>query len=287
MKNLALAALILSTLVAKLSYGCAGLIGAFHEGAFTPVTISRTSPAYLADHRVVGKVVVSAASFLDAALSAARLARSSKSVQVSSVTVRRPLILETGDAKQVITSVKGDRIRISTGETDCHLTASIDEAVGQPLPVIPAPQSRLYKSSGLYTALAGGGLDYGPLFKTLTNFSVNTEARTVVGDLQLSAEWGEHTVHPTLIDGAFHALASIQFMLNSGDLGEGLYVPVFFGTVRYTPGQIETNRYFVYGKIVSADKGAITYHLYIEDMYGFRVLEIESGRMQAITRGSL
>ena len=191
---------------------------------------ARTHP-WLADHVVMGEVLLPGTAFLELALQAALLAGCAA---VGELAVQAPLILGDGEAVQLQVAVgagdeSGDRplavyARVECLEPEaewvCHASGMLlaEETEGLRSPGSPTrPMSGAWPPEGavpvqvehLYEQLAGAGLEYGPCFQGLEAAWIRGE--DLFAEVRLSAEQRESAslfaVHPALMDAALHALA--------------------------------------------------------------------------------
>jgi acyl transferase domain-containing protein/acyl carrier protein len=182
--------------------------------------LSLAAQPWLADHRVLGTVLLPGTAVVELAQQAA--ARAGTGLQVDDLTLQAPLIVsETADIRlQVRVEPDADGRR----EFTVHSRTEGDEswtrhAIGVlgPATAVPAPMIGSWPPAGatpvevddLYPGLAGIGLDYGPAFQGVraawrSGDSVYAEVE-LPDDLHEPA--GRYAIHPALLDAALHTMA--------------------------------------------------------------------------------
>jgi acyl transferase domain-containing protein/D-arabinose 1-dehydrogenase-like Zn-dependent alcohol dehydrogenase len=216
----------------------AALVLADEKGWLFTGRLSLQTHSWLADHLVLGRILLPGTAFLELALYAcAQLAGGI----VRELTLQSPLVLAEQGAVQVQVQVgqaddegvrslsvhsrvepaSGD---VPAGEAEwvCHAVgslalserdgqatrpgpASLEDGVWPPLTAEPVPVE------DLYDRLAESGLDYGPVFQGLTRAwrcegEVFAEVALPDGELERAGSFG---VHPALLDAALHAMALV------------------------------------------------------------------------------
>jgi pimaricinolide synthase PimS1 len=199
------------------------------DGWLLTARLSARAHPWLADHVVMGEVLLPGTAFLELALQAASLAGCAA---VGELAVQAPLILGEGEAVQLQVAVgagdeSGDRpvavyARAEYLEPEaewvCHASGVLlaEEPEGHRSPGSPTlsgawpPEGAVpVEVEHLYEQLAGAGLEYGPCFQGLE--AAWTRGEDLFAEVRLSAEQRESAslfaVHPALMDAALHALA--------------------------------------------------------------------------------
>ncbi|WUX65976.1 SDR family NAD(P)-dependent oxidoreductase [Streptomyces sp. NBC_01429] len=213
----------------------AGLTSAGHPllGAVAPLPdsggflltgrLSLRTHAWLADHAVLGRVVLPGTAFVEMALRAGDAAGCDR---LEELTLETPLVLPEDGAVQVHLVVSGPR---ETGHREFGVYARRDDApddswtrcargtltaespavISPELSVWPPAGAQAVGTAGLYEGLAATGLAYGPAFRGLraawrrgdelfAEVALPEETRT---------EAGRFGVHPALLDAALHVWA--------------------------------------------------------------------------------
>ncbi|MEW2417710.1 SDR family NAD(P)-dependent oxidoreductase [Streptomyces sp. NPDC046866] len=195
--------------------------------------LSLARQPWLADHAVAGTVVLPGAALVDLAV---RAGDGAGCGLLEELTLHAPLVIPEGD---------GVRLRVRLGEpgpapdggrsVTVHSRAEGAAADGAPWTLHaegvlaaarPAPAAGAdaagasadadavwppagavpLDTSALYTELAAGGLEYGPVFQGLTAAWRSGDAVLAEVALPADTDTAGHTVHPALLDAALHAL---------------------------------------------------------------------------------
>ncbi len=269
--------------VASPLFAC-GLIGEYSNLGFAPTDISSVHPIYLQHHLVRDKTIVSAASFLDGAFTAGTKYFQSKTIHLSNVKLGTPLILGPGKDIEVNTKIEGGKIRISTDKA--HFAASIDTEA-RPAHHLPLATAHTQVSiQELYAFMRESNLNYGRYFRTLKEVLVQDDQAIGLLEMNRSLPTEGHSLHPTIIDGAFHAMAAIGYQrvgFSGGD--KRTLVPVFFDHVTYWGGDIDYSGLFTveaHLKQLSPEDKKVKYDLIIFNAKGKRVFQIENGLLMQV-----
>ncbi|MFI6697453.1 type I polyketide synthase [Streptomyces sp. NPDC050509] len=213
----------------------AGLASAGHPllGAVAPLPdsggflltgrLSLRTHAWLADHAVLGRVVLPGTAFVEMALRAGDAAGCDR---LAELTLETPLVLPEDGAVQVHLVVSGPR---ETGHrefgvyarhdgapddswTRCArgmLTAESPAVTSPELSVWPPAGAQAVGTAGLYEGLAATGLAYGPAFRGLR--AAWRRGDELFAEVALAEEArieaGRFGVHPALLDAALHVWA--------------------------------------------------------------------------------
>lgn len=195
------------------------------KGTLYEQRLARTSPSWLADHRVAGACVMPAAGFVEMALAAAAQADPAREAwQVEDVVFEQPLAL-ADEPRQVQFAPDGARtggFRIFSraedgpGEWSCHAGGRIVAAVAlvEPAADLPALLVRCPQAvapDALYAEWATRGLAFGPAFRGLAELHLGrVEA---LARLHRPAALGEPSadlpLHPALLDAGLQALNTL------------------------------------------------------------------------------
>ncbi|MER6694165.1 type I polyketide synthase [Streptomyces minutiscleroticus] len=180
--------------------------------------ISTATHPVLAEHAVLGTVLVPGAALVDLALHAGHL--TGRPV-LEELTLQAPLALPADTAVRLQVAVRPDgTVEIHSRPEDApadedwtrHATGTLaEQAAGTP----PAPASGAWPPpgatpldvAGLYPRLHAEGYDYGPVFRGVR--AAWRHGDTVLADLELPAstkqDAARHALHPALLDAALHA----------------------------------------------------------------------------------
>ncbi|HKN53993.1 MAG TPA: polyketide synthase dehydratase domain-containing protein, partial [Amycolatopsis sp.] len=166
---------------------------------------------WLADHTVLGSVLLPGTAFADLCLHAARC---TGYAGVEELLIEAPLVLPAEGVQLQVTAEGSDVAIHSRPAPDepwtRHATATLTSDVPAPAEITAWPPADAVPVpvDGVYDKLAALGLDYGPAFRGL-------RAAWRAGDdhyaeIELPAELaaGGHRVHPALLDASLHVLAT-------------------------------------------------------------------------------
>ncbi|MGV9929737.1 SDR family NAD(P)-dependent oxidoreductase [Streptomyces olivaceoviridis] len=179
--------------------------------------ISTTTHPVLAEHAVLGTVLVPGAALVDLALHAGRL--TGRPV-VEELTLQAPLVLDADTAVhlQVATGPDGTveiHSRPENAPADAgwtrHATGTLTGSATAPPPppapgAWPPPGATPLDVTGLYPRLHAEGYDYGPVFRGVKAAWRHGDALLAELELPDSArqDAARHTLHPALLDSALH-----------------------------------------------------------------------------------
>ncbi|WIX91748.1 type I polyketide synthase [Amycolatopsis sp. DG1A-15b] len=176
--------------------------------------ISGHSLPWIADHRVLGSVLLPGTAFLDLALHAAHRAGCAT---IDELLLEAPLTL-AGAAVQLQVAITAEAggtrtVTVHSRQNEDepwtrHATATVSrEPAAAPASVQawPPPGVRQLPLDSLYDELSALGLDYGPAFRGLR--AAWRDGDRYYADVELPRETRGHTVHPALLDAALHVLA--------------------------------------------------------------------------------
>ncbi|MEU7696532.1 type I polyketide synthase, partial [Microbispora hainanensis] len=217
---------------------------------------------WLADHRVLGTVLLPGAAFAELAAHAGRL---TGGLEVRELTVEAPLVLDAGRTAQVQVLVgtldadgrRGIGVHARTGDDEpwtrhasgvlgeadgTHATlvragkAVVTPAGGELLPW-PPPGAEAVDVSDVYDHLYRLGYDYGPAFQGLA--AAWRDGGTVYAELSVPGDAGspaganDFAPHPALLDAALHPVVAGLAGLAVPDAGAPL-LPFAFEGLRFT-----------------------------------------------------
>ncbi|MFC8452064.1 SDR family NAD(P)-dependent oxidoreductase, partial [Kitasatospora sp. NPDC057223] len=180
--------------------------------------ISLSTQPWLADHEILGRVLLPGTAFLELALTAAERVGVDR---VAELTVEAPLVLTTGAAVQIQVAVapadrdgrRGLTVHSRTepdGDWTRHAAGLLEPATdGEPLPVTdwPPTGADAVPTEDLYTRLAELGYTYGPAFRAVRAAWQQSGAAYAELALGTGAEAADgFAVHPALLDAALHPL---------------------------------------------------------------------------------
>ncbi|MGG7568040.1 SDR family NAD(P)-dependent oxidoreductase [Rhodovulum sp. DZ06] len=214
------------------------------DGADWHAAVSAAQPAWLADHKVAGGVVMPAAGLADMALSAGLEAlgeAAEEGVELLDFDILRPLALDAAPTA-LRTRHCGARgvVEIAARPVGAEAAPALHaQARLRPLrAAAPGPAAATgagMDPDAVYAAAAAMGLDYGPAFRraeAFTRIEGGVEIR-FSGDPALAP--GRHALHPCWLDAALHGLLPL---LAGADPRPGrAWLPVRIAALRlFRPG---------------------------------------------------
>ncbi|WP_282615678.1 type I polyketide synthase [Streptomyces sp. AgN23] len=190
------------------------------EGLLLTGRLSLRTHAWLADHAVLGRVVLPGTAFVELALRAGDAAGCDR---LEELTLETPLVLPEDAAVQVQLAVSGPRetghrtFSVYARRDDAPseswtryargtLTAAGPTAASADLSVWPPTGAQAVETAGLYERLAATGLAYGPAFRGLrAAWRRGDELFAEVAlPEDMRTEASRFGVHPALLDAALH-----------------------------------------------------------------------------------
>ncbi|KJK54934.1 type I polyketide synthase, partial [Saccharothrix sp. ST-888] len=201
------------------------------DGTVLAERLSLPARPWLADHRVLGQVVVPGTALLEMALTLGGT--------VDELTLQTPLVLPAQGEVEVqlragpVDGAGRREFRIHGRERDgadpawrLYATGRVSETgpegPGFDLTEWPPPGATPVDLTGWYDRLAELGLEYGPQFRNLRR--VWQHGGDLLAEMALPGEAGSFTVHPALLDAALHPLVL--------EAGPGPLVPFSWAGVR-------------------------------------------------------
>ncbi|WP_225828601.1 type I polyketide synthase [Streptomyces naphthomycinicus] len=182
--------------------------------------ISTATHPVLAEHAVLGTVLVPGAALVDLALHAGRL---TGRPAVEELTLQTPLVLPADTAVRLQVAAGSDgTVEIHSRAENApedegwtrHATGTLTGAAAAP-PAVPGawppPAATPLDVTGLYPRLHADGYDYGPVFRGVR--AAWRHGDTLLAELELPATAGpdaaRYALHPALLDAALH-ITSLQ-----------------------------------------------------------------------------
>ncbi|WP_433360612.1 SDR family NAD(P)-dependent oxidoreductase [Streptosporangium sp. CA-115845] len=221
------------------------------DGMLLTGRISPATQPWLADHVVLGTVLLPGTAFVELALQAvARVGCD----QIEELTLQAPLVLPEHGAVQVQVEVgpadeSGRRAlaihsRLEQSDDADHGwvrhaggfagVRTDPESTPADLATWPPPGAEPVEIEGYYELLAGRGYHYGPAFQGLR--AMWRAGDEIYVEVAADVDAGAYGLHPALLDAALHALAS-------GDLPEGrVLLPFSWADVSLRASGAETLR---------------------------------------------
>ncbi|MET8698088.1 type I polyketide synthase [Kitasatospora sp. NPDC004723] len=192
------------------------------EGVLLTGRLSLPTHPWLADHAVLGTVLLPGTALVDLAL---RAADEVGCDLLEELTIQAPLALpdQAGVQLQVVVAPAdgAGRRTLTIYSRAAHGDASDQPWTGHATGVLgaggpgaefelsawPPPGAGVLDTEALYERLAGSGLDYGPVFRGLRAAWQQGDAVLAEVALPEGTQTGGFGVHPALLDAALHAVA--------------------------------------------------------------------------------
>ncbi|MFE5393176.1 type I polyketide synthase [Streptomyces sp. NPDC056568] len=236
--------------------GAAGLSGTGHplltatltlaDGASTVFTgrlSARTQP-WLADHAVLGAVLLPGTAFVEMALHAGAHVQAPV---LEELALGAPLVLGEDHAVEVQLTVgaagETGRREVAVHARDAglqdapwvrHATGTLAPAVApaaRSLTTWPPPGAEPVELTGFYDAIADAGYSYGPAFRALTGAWHRDDA--LYAEVRLSDEVSDKgfLLHPALFDAALHGIGLLRRLRDGAEAGRTADLPFMWREV--------------------------------------------------------
>ncbi len=176
------------------------------------------SPEYLADHRVMGEIVLPASACLEMALAAFREASGGAPGAVADAVFEKPLLLaESGLTRvQLTIAVRGEESEFALYSRGAEWSRAAygklaSGGVGErvDLASIRARCAEAVEVDAHYEAMRAAGLDYGPAFRTMRELWRGGKEALARISLDGEAAGSRYLMHPAMLDAAFQAAAAM------------------------------------------------------------------------------
>jgi acyl transferase domain-containing protein/aryl carrier-like protein len=264
--------------------------------------LSAESPAFLADHRIYGEVVVPGAFHLSLALAAAAEVLQSSPCTLTEVSFPAALTLPAGEPRALQTAVTPAgpgqaRVEILSlreeegGEPEWTLHAAASLAAGAPVEAAPSlsleelrARHALSEAAPLYSMMDQGGVGLGPAFRWIERlWADGREALAEMRSLDAGTGVPGHPLPPGLIDSCFQLLGAT---LPLEDLEARAYIPVAVERFAFHPPA--AGRLWAHA-VLHAPAGRETFvaDLRLFDAAGRVVASIDGVRLKAAGRSAL
>ncbi len=204
--------------------------------------ISLSTHPWLADHAVLGTVILPGTAFLELAL---RAGEEAGAETVEELTLQAPLVIPKQGAAQIQVTVaesdeQGSRpisihsrleAEVGGGEWTLHAAGALGAEVPmapEPLAGWPPEAAEPVETEFAYDRLAERGFDYGPAFQGLR--AAWRDGEEIYAEValpeELREEAGRFAIHPALLDAALHGLT-----LDSAEGGGATQIPFAWSRV--------------------------------------------------------
>lgn len=248
--------------------------------------VAEDDPPWLPDHEVMDQIVVPGAALIEIAIAAA------EGKTIKDVAFEQPIRPTSRTAIQTILRKSDD------GATSIEIHSSPEESADWTrnlrgsLAERPAPTSEIVdrdailarcpievSATDFYRGMLSFGLNYGPRFQTVSN--LHHSDKEVLVHLKSESDQRGFTISPTLLDGAFHALA--VGLLSDSD--SSLYLPVGMDKVEWF--QPVENEVWCHAVWTEPTGDLRTADLNLFDDSGRTVGKIENLRIRRLDRAAL
>ncbi|MGA5894543.1 type I polyketide synthase [Streptomyces venetus] len=257
----------------------------------------RTHP-WLADHAVMGTVLLPGTAFVDLALHAARRAGCTL---VDELTLTAPLVLREDDEVRIQVSVgspddSGRRpltvhSRPARADGDHRWTRHAEGTLStaEPAPALSEGVRRPADAvetglDGVYDALAEREYAYGPLFRNLRRLSRHGDdlyAEVTLAE-EHRAEAALFALHPALLDAALHPL-----LPGVADVSSGPMVPFSWSGISVPPAGAGPGSLRVRLAVTRSDDTSVVVALHLADETGQPLATIDELRLRPLSPGDL
>ncbi|MFG2552103.1 type I polyketide synthase [Streptomyces sp. NPDC048581] len=257
----------------------------------------RTHP-WLADHAVMGTVLLPGTAFVDLALHAARRAGCTL---VDELTLTAPLVLREDSDVRIQVSVgapddSGRRpltvhSRPARADGDRRWTRHAEGTLstGEPAMALPEGVRRPADAveihlDGVYDALAEREYAYGPLFQNLARLSRHGDdlhAEVTLAE-EHRAEAARFALHPALLDAALHPL-----LPGVADVASGPMVPFAWSGISVPPAGTGPGALRVRLAVTQSDDTTVVVALHLADETGLPLATIDELRLRPLSPGDL
>ncbi|MFI0897248.1 SDR family NAD(P)-dependent oxidoreductase [Streptomyces sp. NPDC020983] len=178
-------------------------------GADTAVftgSLGTAAHPWLADHQVLGSVLLPGAAFVDLALHAAEAGQ-----ELAELTLEAPLVLPAGTTVDVQVIRSGSAVSVHSRQGDDpwtrHASGRFDTAGGAPDGPPPALAGEAVDGAALYASLAERGYHYGPAFRGLR--AARHDGLAARAEVEVADADPGFALHPALLDAALHAASLV------------------------------------------------------------------------------
>ncbi len=259
---------------------------------------------FLADHRVLGSVLMPGAAFMEMALAAGRQVRAEV---VQRFAIELPLALGPAETYALHTAVAPEAdgtwsVVISSARVQlestlqwrvharCALGASSAAAAAWSVHEARHEHGRsdAVDVAAYYDDLRIAGLEYGPTFRSLRTLAVAADAATGVVEvsedaLQPTVRW---ILHPAMLDGAFHLLGALLQRVRH-EHGDHVYLPIGVDEMRVAQIVPRCVRATAQLRDASADSGLLVADIWLADESGSAIGYISGLQLRVATPDAL
>jgi acyl transferase domain-containing protein/NADPH:quinone reductase-like Zn-dependent oxidoreductase/aryl carrier-like protein len=270
-----------------------------HPGAQFLAEISRDEPSFLAQHVVLGEVLLPGTAYLEMAVAAARArADATGAIVVSDFVVDAPLRLEADTNYSLHTEIGAEvdgaapftiRSKEPAGASwRVHARGTLRRRAGpgavDSVGAIRARCATNVDVAGYYQKLEAVGLAYGPMFRSVRSLVLGKGESAGVLEVT-DTDIAHYSLHPALVDAAFHLIGAV--LLGEAPKTERVYVPIGIDEVRVTGRASARLQAAARVRDAQSDPGVRTADVTLEDDEGRPVAELIGLRLREISPESL
>jgi len=270
-----------------------------HPGAQFLAEISRDEPAFLAQHVVLGEVLLPGTAYLEMAVAAARTrANAGGAIVVSDFVVDAPLRLDADTSYSLHTEIGAEadgaapftiRSKEPAGASwRVHARGTLRRRPGagtvDSVSAIRARCDTNVDVAGYYQKLEAVGLAYGPTFRAVRSLVVGKGESAGVLEVT-DTDSAHYSLHPALVDAAFHLIGAV--LLGEASKTERVYVPIGIDEVRVTGRGSARLQAAARVRDAQSDPGVRAADVTLEDDEGRPVAELIGLRLREISPESL
>ncbi|CAM3268132.1 type I polyketide synthase [Paracoccus nototheniae] len=191
------------------------------DGMLWVTDVTPTQPAWLADHKVGGQIVLAGAVLAELALGAAAALWPDQPLQLVHFDILAPAVVE-GEGLHLQTRIDPDtgavtlqmRPRLTRAGWTLLARGMVRRGAALPIPRLTGGGGRAGDVDTLYDLLGARGLDYGPAFRRMASLH-RLRGGAVRVALEPAMPPRPFLLDPTALDAAFHGLADIAQALLS------------------------------------------------------------------------
>lgn len=183
--------------------------------------IGSRSPAYLADHQVMGRTIFPGTGYVELVLALQDAVFGHTQMTIDALEIHEPLLLSDDSTTELSTLLTRDnrgiyQVEVRSRARDqyrTHFTCRLSDddtrvSVNDAPDVSHGPALMSVADYGLYTKLTALGLEYGPQFRRVVSLR-KEGARSIAGTLSTANIDAWEILNPGLFDGVLHTLGPL------------------------------------------------------------------------------
>jgi acyl transferase domain-containing protein/NADPH:quinone reductase-like Zn-dependent oxidoreductase len=276
------------------------------QGTIYESRISADAPAFVRQHRVLGRVALPAAAYLEMLMAGARDVLGTDLVRIEDVAISEAMLLEDDGAERIVqtvfepvrsgsTAVSISSIAVTAADTmpwGRHVTgrASIASPAPQTPDLLAGLQAQCptpVAAQALYDDFEARGMQFGADFHGVRQIWCGQAKTTrhAVGEIVLSpavADASCYGLHPLLLDGCLQLIAAVM----PADAGtNSLYLPVGIGS--YTLFRPADGRCWSHVTVQSVSGGVCRADIRVINAEGTLIAELRRMQFKQVSRDAL